>query len=67
MARQFNFCRVKIHHSYTVSELAELLGAHRQTVQRWIAAKQLPTIDDRRLDDSFVPLSNVHSKQERNL
>ena len=42
MAWRFNFRRVKIHHSYTVSELAELLGAHRQTVRRWIAAKQLP-------------------------
>jgi excisionase family DNA binding protein len=48
MARRFNFRRVKIHRNYTVSELAELLGAHRQTVRRWIAAKHLPTIDDRR-------------------
>ena len=48
MARRFNFRRVKIHHRYTVSELAELLGAHRHTVRRWIAAKQLRTIDDRR-------------------
>ena len=48
MARRFSFRRVKLHHSYTVSELADLLGAHRVTVRRWIAAKELPTIDDRR-------------------
>jgi len=59
MAWRFNFRRVKIHHSYTVSELAELLGAHRQTVRRWIAAKQLPTIDDRR--QSLLRGVDVHA------
>jgi excisionase family DNA binding protein len=45
--RRFDCRRVKIHRSYTVAELASKIGAHKQTVSRWIAAG-LPTIDARR-------------------
>jgi excisionase family DNA binding protein len=48
MARRFNYRRVKIHRSYTVAELANLIGAHRQTVLRWIVAGSLPTTDAKR-------------------
>ena len=32
MARRFNYRRVKIHHSYTISELGALTGAHKHTI-----------------------------------
>jgi len=38
MARRFNYRRVKIHRNYSIAELAARVGAHRQTVVRWIAA-----------------------------
>ena len=38
MGRRFNLRRVKIHRSYPVAELAALIGAHKQTIGRWIAA-----------------------------
>jgi hypothetical protein len=47
VARRFNYRRVKIHRSYTVAELAAAVGAHKQTVGRWIAAG-LPTTDAKR-------------------
>jgi hypothetical protein len=63
MARRFNYRRVKIHHSYTISELSALIGAHKHTIGRWIAAG-LKTTDARRpLDDSSSALLNVDFKQ----
>src|SRR5580658_8486719 len=47
MAGRFNCRRVKIHHSYTISELSTLIGAHKHTIGRWIAAG-LKTTDARR-------------------
>jgi hypothetical protein len=47
MARRFNYRRVKIHRNYEIAELAVLIGAHRQTICRWIAAG-LPTTESRR-------------------
>ena len=47
MARRFNYRRVKIHRNYTIAEAAHVLGVHKHTVSRWIAAG-LPTTDDRR-------------------
>ena len=38
MPRRFDLRRVKIHRSYPVGELAALIGAHKQTIGRWIAA-----------------------------
>jgi excisionase family DNA binding protein len=47
MARRHNGRRVKIHRSYTITEAAVVLGAHKHSVRRWIAAG-LPTTDGRR-------------------
>lgn len=47
MARRFNYRRVKLHRSYTVAELSALIGAHKHTIGRWIAAG-LKTTDSRR-------------------
>ena len=38
MARRSNGRRVKIHRSYKIDELAALLGVHKKTIGRWIAA-----------------------------
>jgi hypothetical protein len=48
MARRFDCRRVKLHHSYTISELSALIGAHKHTIARWIAA-ELKTTDAKRL------------------
>ena len=47
MARRFDCRRVKLYHSYTISELSALIGAHKHTISRWIAAG-LKTTDARR-------------------
>ncbi|QGX39378.1 helix-turn-helix domain-containing protein [Permianibacter aggregans] len=39
--------RVKIHRNYTVEEIAELFGVHKNTVREWIK-KGLPLCDKRR-------------------
>jgi hypothetical protein len=44
MARRPNGRRVKIHRTYTINEVAALLGVHKHRVRRWIAAG-LPTTD----------------------
>ena len=47
MARRYNIRRVKIHRSYSVSEVAKLLGVHKHTVTRWIE-RGLPLIEQKR-------------------
>lgn len=47
MASRFDCRRVKLHHSYTISELSSLIGAHKHTIGRWIAAG-LKTTDAKR-------------------
>ena len=47
MAKRFDCRRVKLHHSYTITELSALIGAHKHTIGRWIAAG-LTTTDARR-------------------
>jgi excisionase family DNA binding protein len=47
MAKRHNVRRVKIHRTYTIAEAAQILGAHKHTVSRWIAAG-LPATDARR-------------------
>ncbi len=47
MARRPNGRRVKIHQSYTIRAAAGVLGVHKHTVSRWIAAG-LPTTDAER-------------------
>lgn len=37
----------KIHRNYTVDEISNLYGVHRNTVRAWIA-RGLPTVDERR-------------------
>ncbi|NIP99003.1 MAG: helix-turn-helix domain-containing protein [Nitrospinaceae bacterium] len=39
--------RVKIHRNYTVEEVADLLGVHKNTVRQWIK-RGLPVIEDQR-------------------
>lgn len=41
MARRFSHSRIKTHRVYSVSEVAGALGAHRQTVIRWIKSGDL--------------------------
>ena len=48
MARRFDCRRVKLHRSYTIAELSALVGAHKHTIGRWIAAG-LQTMDAKRL------------------
>jgi Helix-turn-helix domain len=45
--RHPNHRLVKSHRNYTVEEIAVLLGGHKNTVRRWVAAG-LPTSDDKR-------------------
>jgi hypothetical protein len=47
MARRFDYRRVKLHYSYTISDLSDLIGAHKHTIARWIAAG-LQTTDGKR-------------------
>jgi hypothetical protein len=47
VARRFDYRRVKLHHSYTISELSTLVGAHKHTIGRWIAVG-LKTTDAKR-------------------
>src|SRR5688572_6659905 len=47
MARRPNPRRVKLHRTYSVYDLAHLLGVHKNTVRGWIASG-LETIDDAR-------------------
>ena len=46
MAKRFNARALKKHHSYTIAEAAELLGAHPQTVRAWIR-NGLPVLADK--------------------
>jgi excisionase family DNA binding protein len=45
--RRLNPRRAKIHRNYTVDEVADLYGVHKNTVREWLK-KGLPTSDDRR-------------------
>lgn len=45
--RRPNHRLVKVHRSYTVEEVARLLGTHKNTVRTWVKAG-LPTCDSRR-------------------
>ncbi len=45
--RHPNHRLVKIHRSYTVNEIANLLGMHKNTVRNWVK-DGLDTIDDKR-------------------
>ena len=39
--------KVKIHRNYTVEEVSDLLGVHKNTVRQWVK-RRLPVLDDRR-------------------
>jgi Helix-turn-helix domain len=45
--RHPNHRRVKLHRNYTVGEIADLFGAHKNTVRAWVRAG-LPTCDSNR-------------------
>lgn len=45
--RRLNPHLAKIHRNYSVEDIADLFGVHKNTVRRWIN-QGLPTIDDRR-------------------
>jgi Helix-turn-helix domain len=47
VSRHLNHRLVKIHRNYTVEEIAQLFGAHRNTVRRWVK-QGLQTTDDKR-------------------
>ena len=47
MAKRHQIGRVKIHRTYTIAEAADVVGRHKHTVSRWIAAG-LPTTDSKR-------------------
>ena len=45
--RHPNYCLVKIHRNYTVEDIANLFGIHKNTVRRWVKAG-LATSDNKR-------------------
>lgn len=47
MRKRANPRVVKVHRSYTVDEVARLLGCHKNTVRKWLK-RGLQTVDDRR-------------------
>jgi hypothetical protein len=47
MSRAINPNLAKIHRNYTVEEVADLFGVHKNTVRAWIK-KGLPVCDDRK-------------------
>lgn len=47
MGRTLNPNRAKLHRSYTVEEVAELLCVHKNTIRGWIK-NELPVCDDQR-------------------
>ena len=46
--RHPNYRLVKIHHSYTIQEIAKLFGTHENTVRRWIKSGLLTIRDHKR-------------------
>jgi hypothetical protein len=61
MVRRFNYRRVKIHRNHPAAELADVIGAHKQTIGRWIAAG-LPTTD--REAPSLIRGVDIHAFME---
>ena len=47
MGRSYNINRIKVHRSYEIEEVAELLGVSPQTVRQWIK-DGLPALTERR-------------------
>ena len=47
MAKHFKLRGIRIHQSYEVVEVAEILGASEQTVRRWIS-NDLPVLSSKR-------------------
>jgi len=45
--RNHNYRRLKIHRTYTVEEMASLLGVHRNSIRRWLKSG-LAAIDEKR-------------------
>lgn len=64
--RKLNRQNIHIHLNYTVEDAARALGIHRQTVRRWIKAKQLPALRDQKpmliLGGDLVDFINSRTK-----
>ncbi|OEU64981.1 MAG: hypothetical protein BA863_18635 [Desulfovibrio sp. S3730MH75] len=70
--RHPNHRLVKVHRNYTVDEIAELLGVHKNTVRNWLRSG-LDTIDSRRpmlvlgrTLKAFLQLRRQKNKQQCN-
>lgn len=66
-ARRPNHRLVKVHYTYSVGEVAALLGVHKNTIRNWLA-EGLATIDRRRpcLVDGAALLAFLKAKRARN-
>ena len=63
-----NPCLAKIHRNYTVEDIANLLGKHKNTVRNWVK-EGLPTIDDKQrpmLILGHVLRAFLKARQEKN-
>jgi hypothetical protein len=64
--RHPNYRHVKVHRNYTVEEIANLFGIHKNTVREWLK-RGLPALDDKRpmliLGAGFLQARRIKNKQ----
>ncbi len=48
MAKRYKTRRLSIHRNYEIAEVAEITGAHPQTIRGWIASGSLPLCAEKR-------------------
>lgn len=48
MKRTHNYNRVKKNYPYSINEIVESLGVHKNTIRNWIKDEGLKTIDDKK-------------------
>lgn len=61
-SRRHGTRRAKIHFSYTLAEVAELYGVHRQTVRHWLGKGLNPLDDGRPILIHGSELNRFHSE-----